>query len=147
MTPDDFMVLGPVLKHRLKESVGAAVHVLTASDLEGVAEQKQVTPAVHLLYWGYRPVEADFDGYITMEQTGLTVIAVRNLRDARGGEAARQDAGPIAASVMEGLHRWRPCAPGAKPLTLAAAPQAGYRAGFFYLPLAWTARLTIRGDC
>lgn len=143
MTPDNFLALEPLIIARLREVLPPHVYVLSAADLDAVAESTQPTPAVHLLYLGCRPAESR-DGFLTFEQTWLTVIVVRNLTDTTSGAAARQDAGPLAMQVVDALHRRK--FPPARPLLPVKAPNAGFSAGHFYLPLAWTASISFRSD-
>lgn len=117
--------------------------VLSAVDLAGVAEEQQFTPAVHVVYKGYRIAESRIDGKAArMVQTWLAVVATRNVRQARTGEAARSDAGVIARRVLAALMGHRP-AGAAGPLRLVDGPEAGFSAGYQYLPLAFTVELAL----
>lgn len=125
---DNLLQIEAELMARLKEQladVRPAVHVLTAADLAGVEEEKQLTPAVHLVYQRYRVVESRTDGRAArIAQTWMPVIAVRNTRTTRTGSAARNEAGALAALVTQALMGWQP--PSAvKPLQLIPAPAAG----------------------
>lgn len=119
------------------------VHVLSTADLAGVTEATQPTPAVHLVYQGYRVAESRSDGRgARLEQTWLAIVATRNVRDLRAGGAARVDGGLIAARVAGALMGFKPT-PASKPLRLVDAPNAGYSGGFAYMPLAFVAELVI----
>jgi hypothetical protein len=144
MTPDNFLFLEPLIKTALREALDPRVHVLSAAELEGVAEATQPTPAVHVLYRGYRVGESRMASHVNIEQTWLTVVACRQVRDVVGGADARALAGPLAAAVIDALHYTR--FPNAKPLRLAQAPAAGFSAGHFYLPIGWTAEINLRSD-
>lgn len=141
-----FLDLEHPLAARLRERLPAWVHVLTRADLAVVAEGSQPTPAVHVVYQGYRVLENRPDGRAArIQQTWLVVAAVRNVRDAASGEAARADAGDLAESAARALMGWKP--DGAhKPARLANAPASGYRAGFLYLPLAFDIETDLKGD-
>ncbi len=144
---DNFLQLEDELTQRLKDRLAVlrpAVHVLGAADLAGVTEEKQLTPAVHLVYDRYRPTESRPDGRaIRIEQTWMAVVAVRNARAVKTGDAARGLAGALAAQVLLALQGWQP--PSAtKPLQLAPAPKAGFSAGHQYLPLAFVAETVIK---
>lgn len=141
-----FLALESALIERLKARLPAGTHVLTGADLAGVAEGSQPTPAVHVIYQGYRVAEARPDGRAArIEQTWLAVVAVRNVRDARSGEAARNDASLLADGVIDALMGWQP--PGtSSPLKITQAPRAGYFAGHLYLPLAFTTENTVKGN-
>lgn len=133
---------------RLREKAPEAVKaVLSAADLAGVAESKQVTPALHVLFHGYRPtraVEGSRGAIQETEQTWVVVTAVRNLRTPKTGEHAREEAGPILSAVLAALQGWQP-SPKHTPLELAGGPRAGFTGGYGYFPLAFTTRVVTRG--
>jgi len=138
----NFLALESELIARLREQLAGhqpAVHVLSAADLDGVIEEKQLTPAVHLVYQGYRVAEGRSDGRAArIEQTWLAVVATRNTRALKTGDAARAQAGPLAQRVITALMGWQP-ASATKPLRLDSGPAAGFSAGHQYLPLAFVA--------
>lgn len=141
---DDFLGVGPLLVERLVADLPPEVRAATMHDLASVASGQQAVPAVFVAYDGYRVVDSSLEARLAIEQTWLTVVAVRNVRDALIGDNARSEAGAIAARVIESLHRAR--LPGIKPLRFASAPRPGFSAGYYYLPLAWTVPLTLRSD-
>lgn len=141
---DDFLGLGALLVDRLAADLPPQVRAATLHDLASVANGQQAVPAVFIAYDGYRVADASLDARIIVEQSWLTVVTVRNVRDASVGEHARSEAGAIAARVIETLHRAR--FPGVKPLRFASAPRPGFSAGYYYLPLAWTAPLILRSE-
>ena len=151
MTPSNFLAAEPLIIARLRAVLPAHVHVLAAADLADVSADMQPTPAVHVLYQGYSVADNRTPAFAAVDQQWLTVIVARNLRDITGGFDARQDAGPLAAQVMDALYRHRLKAAdgtyfGAAPLRLDSAPQAGFADGHFYLPLGWTAPITFGSD-
>lgn len=143
----NFLALEPELVARLREKLAMQVppvHVLTSAELTDVAEEKQLTPAVHVMYQGYRPLETRSDGSVCrVQQTWLAVVATRNTRNLASGGDARQEAGALAGLVSEALMGFVP-ASAAKPLMLAAAPSAEYSGGHQYLPLAFTTELVLK---
>lgn len=120
------------------------VRVLTANDLKDVDEANQPTPAVHVIYNGYRVSESRPDGLISrVSQNWMTVIAVKNLRDRKRGSAARTDAVALAEKIAGALMGEKlPAAAG--PLVLATAPAPGASDGFLYVPIAWTADVVLK---
>lgn len=143
---ENFLALEPVLVARLVEQLAdlvPKVHVLAAADLAGVTETTQLTPAVHVVYQGYRVVESKPDGRAArIEQTWLATVASRNMATLRTGSAARADAGLIAQRVCQALMAFKPPV-ASKPLRLTEGPGAGFNAGFQYLPLAFVAELVL----
>ena len=142
---NDFSALEDRIVELLKTAVAGmtpAVHVLTAAELEGVRENAQLTPALHVVSDGFRPVEGGHK-VARLAHTWYVVAAVRNAATQRSGAAARRQAGPLLARAMVALLSVQ--LPGtARPLELAPAPRGRYAAGFYYLPSAWTAETVFR---
>ncbi|MBH2010289.1 MAG: DUF1834 family protein [Xanthomonadaceae bacterium] len=147
MADDNFLAIEDELMARLTERLASqrpAVHVLSAADLDGVIEEKQLTPAVHVVYQGYSVAEAGSAGKVArIEQTWLVVVATRNTRSLKAGDAARAQSGELARLVMGSLMGWRP-ASASKPLRLVSGPSAGFSAGHHYLPLAFVAEIVAK---
>lgn len=147
MTPENLLFLGPAITERLRQMLPDTVRVTEAYDLARLADGVQVVPAVMVVYSRYRVTDAAVPAFASVEQTWLTVIAVRNAINHGIGNAARAEAGLIAIQVIDALQqtRFKP----ARGLKLADAPAAGSdSAGYFYLPLAWTAGITLaREQC
>lgn len=139
--------LEPVLLARLREYLSdlrPSVKVMTADDLEGVEESKQFTPAVHLIYQTYGVNESRPDGtQARITQPWLVVVATSRKKAIRAGDAAREDAGAIAMRVCAALMGFRPTG-SSKPMQLVSPPDAGYSAGFMYLPLAFEAEMILQ---
>ena len=137
------------IEERLVELLQAAVagmspkvHVLTAADLEGVTENAQLTPALHVISNGFVPVESAYR-IVRLRHTWYVVAAVRNVATQRSGAAARREAGPLLSRAIAALLSER--LPGTdKPIELAAAPRGAGRGGFYYLPSAWTVETIFR---
>ena len=144
----EFLAAEPLLTARLIERLAdldPVPAVLSAADLAGVAEEQQVTPAVHLVYGGHRIAQDTAQGLVVeLEQTWHTVVAVRNVRTTRSGQAARADAGVIMDTVFGAFSGWKPGA-GMRALRPTNPPRAGYSKGFIYYPLSWMLRLQMRG--
>ena len=147
---DSLTALEPELVAALREGLADVVprvHVLVASDLADVLEEKQLTPAVHVLYQGFAlggAAQTRSDGTAAkVVQTWLVVVATRHVRDVRGATDGRQAAGELAARVA-GLLMGHRCPSAAGPLLLTNAPSAGFSGGFQYLPLAFTADVVLK---
>ena len=137
---NNFLALEPHLVERVKAAVAGmtpAVHVLTSADLADVKEQAQLTPAVHVIYAGYRVTEAAGIKWRLVHKW-LAVSAVRNVANTKSGEAARRDAGLLATKVAMALAG--ASIPGAtRALEMVTPPPARYASGFQYLPSAFEA--------
>ena len=137
---NDFLAAEPHIVARLKAALAGlkpAVHVLTVSELSAIKEDLQPVPAVHVVWNGFRVLEARGDGaQARLDHTWLIVSTVKNVRTLKSGEAARSEAGELVAIAGAALMGFRP--PNvAGPMRLAPAPGAGHNAGFVYLPLAF----------
>ena len=134
---------------RLKEALSGLrpqVHVLTAADLAQVREDAQPTPAVHVVWSGFRPLESREDGAAArLDHTWLIVSAVKNVRTVKTGQDARSQAGDLMARAGEALMGYRP--PNTSgPMRLAPAPTAGFSGGFMYLPLAFLVETVFQNE-
>ncbi len=143
-TPVDFMALEQLIVARLRDALPAHVHVLAAADLADLTVGTQPTPAVHVLYRTYRPTKDGPAMWEEFDQYWLTVVTVRNASTLNTAEAVRADAGPLMGAVIAAMGAWVPDLPGCKSLQLAAAPNAGFHAGFGYFPIGWRVGMKLR---
>ncbi|MBX9836203.1 MAG: hypothetical protein K2X65_08515 [Burkholderiaceae bacterium] len=142
---NNWLALEPRLVQLVQQAVQGikpAVHVLTSADLAEVKEGAQKTPAVHLIYGGYR-VTDDLGTAWSLAHTWYAVVVVRNVATQRSGQAARQSAGPLVAAVVGALVGAK-VAGATRPLTLLSPPPASYRAGHQYIPSAFEAETIFR---
>lgn len=142
---NNWLALEPHLEQLLKSAVAGAspaVHVLTAADLGDVKESAQKSPAVHLIYGGYRIAE-DVGTAWRLVHKWFAVVVVRSAATQRTGKAARQAAGPMVAQVVGALIGANP--PGAtRPVTLVSPPAASYSGGYQYIPSAFEVETIFR---
>lgn len=143
----DFWALEAELLERLRATLGVSqpgLHLLSAADLAGVTEERQLSPAVHVIYQGYQVAELNQRrNAARVQQTWLAVIATRNVRALKSGAESGGRAGLLAGQVLQALMGWQP--PSAtKPLALGAAPGARFAAGHHYLPLAFSTELMVK---
>lgn len=132
-TARHFLDLEPLLIARLQEQLPDGVEVQPEADVAAGGKSGGTKPRVQVIYDGY---QAGTGPMIEISQRWLTVIVVRNVAQVSSGQAARKQAGPLASTVIEALHRWRP--PGYTLMTLTSSPYApGYEGGRIHLPLAW----------
>lgn len=133
----DFMAIEPRLVDLVKQAVAGmspAVHVLTAADLSSVQEAKQHTPAVHIIYGGYR-IAQDIGLAWRLVHTWYAVTVVKSAAQVRSGAAGRQNAGQLAATVALAL-AGAAVDGAAEILTLISPPAPSYSAPYTYLPTA-----------
>lgn len=143
---DNLLAVEEAIEARLRAGLDARIHLLTAPDLAGVAEERQIVPAVHLLYGGMQPVTSQARALTgQFEQRWWTVVAVRNVSDPKRGKGARSEAGPILADVVRLLAGWRPDED-EELLRPIAPPGPAYHNGYAYFPLAWAWRHYLYGD-
>ena len=128
------MDLEPLLIERLAERLPEEVEVQAEADVESGQKSSGHKSRVQVIYDGY--AAGSQPALIDIRQRWLTVIVVRNVKQVSTGQAARNEAGPLATQVIRALHRWRP--PGYMPLLLVTSPWApAYDGGRIHLPLAW----------
>ena len=139
-----FFDLEPLIVARLQETLGAAApHVLAAEDLQGVVEQQQFTPAVHVLYRSYSVEQAQKDAAV-IRQSWWLVAAARNVRNVQSGEGARKAVSPLVDGIFAAMTGWsppvcngawfRPEQPGLDSLITG---------GFVYVPTLWSVRWVV----
>lgn len=142
---NNFALLELGLVELLKQAVAGmtpAVQILTSAELADVKERSQHTPAVHLIYGGYRVVEKSGLNW-KLAHTWHAVTAVRNVAGIKSGQAARQEAGPLVARVMAAL-AGASLKGAVLPLDLVTPLAARYSGGFQYIPSAVVATTVFR---
>lgn len=142
---NDFMAVEPHLVELVRQAVqgmSPAVHVLTSAEIADVTESRQRTPAIHVIYGGYRIAEDQRIAW-RLEHTWYVVAAVSTAATVRSGQAARQDAGKLAARVV-GILAGASVEGASQPLTLISPPPARYSAGHQYLPSAFLVETIFR---
>ncbi len=140
---ENHLAMEALLIERLKTEVPDFLAVLGMADLASMQEAGQPAPAAHVIYQGDSIPGGDSragnGAAQVVAQTWLVVVAVRNVRDTKGGAAAREDAGPLISKTLAALSGW--AAPGFRPLRRVNAPRPGFNAGYGYFPLAFEAKL------
>ena len=142
---NNWLALEPHLLALIAQAVqgmSPAVHVLTSADLADVKESAQRTPAVHLIYGGYQVAEAAGTQW-RLQHKWFAVAAVRNVAAVRSGQAARRDAGQLAA-IVAGCLAGAQVAGATRALELLTPPPAHYADGFQYIPVAVQAETIFR---
>lgn len=131
---------------RLKERVldaGLVRFVYDTREYGAVEEESQLVPALAVIYNGYRPAEVVGHGAVQAVEIEYLVVAIaRSSSQALRASGAKDAASEIFDATVKALIGWKPLA-GAHRLMLAGAPGAGYTdAGYTYLPIGFTTRIT-----
>lgn len=135
---DNYLSAESLIIERLRTQVTGVRAVLSAADLAGVEEAKQVTPALHVLYDGDDLGDRAADGADgIVRQRWLVIVAVRNARGQASGAGAREVAGPIILQVLAALGGWQPDEEHGELVRIAAPRPAFSPGGFAYFPLAF----------
>ena len=95
--PSDWMALEDALLTVLQSAVAGtspAVKVLGAAELAKVNEASAPSPALHLIYAGYTPVE-DAGSALMLEHRWIVAVAVKNAATLATGAAQRADVGRL----------------------------------------------------
>ncbi len=118
-------------------------HVYDTSSYGAVEEESQLVPSVAVIYNGYAPGDEAGQGAAqAVELEYLVVICTRSSNQTLRASGAKAAASVVFDAVLPLLLGWKP-GQGASRLRLAPAPGAGYSdAGFTYLPIAFTCRIT-----
>lgn len=146
MLTDYFAAEQPIID-RLKAEVATLRQVRGMADTNDLNEKSLQTPEAFVLYSGDQVRGESEDGLDQVVlQRWTVVLAVRNVRDVKSGDALRDTAGPLLVTVNQALIGWRP-APGLGALRKASAAAAPvYRVGFAYFPQTFTAPVMLIGQ-
>lgn len=143
---EDYLAAEQALIERLKAEV-PGVTIQSAPDLAGITEDRQITPAVIVLYAGDQVPGGDAvdqGDYHRIKQRWMTVVAVRSAKGQRSGEGVRDAAGPLLSKVIQALGGWRP-EKGFGRMVRESAPRPAFtRGGYGYFPLQWGIDLLTR---
>lgn len=140
-----FFAVRAALVDTLRAALPAHVRVLTADDLDGVDEAKQPTPAVHVIYSGFRVVETARLGRTALiEQDWLVVAVVKHAGDrAKATAESGERVEPLIQTILDTLMGWRHDSTRMQPLTLATPPAPVARYPFYYFPIAFSATVAL----
>jgi len=98
---------GELILERLRQkcpSVGD--NVFSADDLASVKENSQVTPALHVVPWGYTPSD-HAGGDVLWSEVWLVVAVVKNVARKDRAMARQSAAVPILSEALAALSGWR----------------------------------------
>jgi hypothetical protein len=148
---DNYLSAEALIKQRLVDKVPAILphHVLSATDLDGVKESGQPTPALHVIYFDDE-VPTGEGGHAgtgrsqLVNQLWLVTLVVRNVKD-KAGAGSRNDAGLLIGSVLSALQGWKPSSEHG-PLYRRKSPyRTTYRNGFGYFTFLFSTKISVMG--
>jgi hypothetical protein len=133
------LATGALIVERLKTSCPAARgNVFSARDLADIDESKQITPALHVMLYDYRPV-ATRAGSAKWEETWIVVAVVKHAARTDRPLALIDEGAALVDQVVAALSGWHPGRSVAVPITLSEGPRPGFSETHAYFPLAFTA--------
>ncbi|CAN5754252.1 hypothetical protein BH11PSE12_BH11PSE12_08320 [soil metagenome] len=147
----DYLVLEDLLVTRIKESIPELKAVLTAMDLSTVQEQRQLEPAVHVMYAGDEVgsgsgMQGSTGGAQVAAQIWMVVLVVKfaGADSVRTGKGQRQKAGRLIARLLQCLCGWQPAVP-MTALRRTNSPKVAYQNGFAYFPFNFKTQHVLLG--
>lgn len=142
---DDYLALEPLLKARIQAVVPQGTRVVSIAELGDWKSRAQLAPAVFV---GYARDRLDSEAGGSNQawlQEWWTVVGVRNARNMPGGDALRQQAGPLLATLMQALGGWSEDTTVYRKLRRQNPPQVQYYPGYAEFPQVWQTRVMVRG--
>lgn len=142
----DYFEAETAIVARLKEQVTDVPdnHVFTPFGLDGMMENTQPSPALHVIYAG-DVVSNDSAGQrsrLMIGQRWLVVLAVRNPKaQLKDTTEIRTAAGLIVPKLLNALQGWAPVE-WMRPLGRVGGPAAGYSSAFAYFPFMFEGRIS-----
>lgn len=131
--------------YALPELIGAylgskslGVPILYAADLDGVTENSQVAPALHVLPYQLTVADAGDPSAIALKEVILVSVVVR-FANQRSGQGVRQLASPLLARVALALTGWSPTTDYEK-LQIETPPSPRLKNGHGSYPLQFSTR-------
>ncbi|MEO5332857.1 MAG: hypothetical protein H7839_12610 [Magnetococcus sp. YQC-5] len=141
---NDYFEAEELILERLGTEIPTLRLVQGARDISGVQSQTGTTPALHVIYDG-QETRMGAGNLSAVDQLWMTVIAVRNRRDASNGRGERQEAGPLLLQTCQALLGWCPGTSfGAMKMATAPAPVFTHDLALF--PLRFATRLILKGE-
>ena len=123
--------LRPLIEQRIKDEVTAFSEVAGAANLENIMTGRISSPGCYIFKERSQPQGGDLIG-ATMQRVILRyaiVIIVKNVRDARGSDAA-DESDLLQEAIRTALLGWQPC-PEADPMEYADGALVSFDNGFF----------------
>lgn len=142
----DYLMAEQAIIERLQAQLTELRAVYAVADTATLTEAQQQTPNAQVFY--HRDVVDSTPGgqrgqgrAQLVHQIFCVVLAVRNVRDVRGGTGARNEAGPILTRIIQALAGWKPSEHHDALRRVTPPIAVAYETGFRYYPLAFDATL------
>jgi len=127
-----------LIVQRLKDECPAAKqNVFDTTDLAGVKDKDQLTPALHVVLYDYDPTDV-VDGEGLWDEIYLVIAVVKNVGRDRVA-AQRAEAKNLLLETLIALCGWKPST-SAFPLKLIKGPRPYFSLTHAYFPLAFIGR-------
>lgn len=120
------------------EAKNLGVPILYAADLDGVSENSQVAPAIHVLPYQLTVVDASDSSAIALKEVVIVAVVVR-FANQRSGQGVRQLASPLLARSALTLAGWSPTT-GYEKLQIETPPLPRLKNGHGSYPLQFSTR-------
>jgi hypothetical protein len=131
------LAAGTRIAERLKARCPTARgKVFSARDLADVEESRQITPALHVVLYSYRPLETRA-GSARWEQVWLVVAVVKHAARTERALALIDEGAALVDEALAALSGWHPGPPAILPLTVIDGPRPGFSETHAYFPLAF----------
>lgn len=147
----DYLMLEDLLVARIRSAMPELKAVLTAMDLATVQEQRQLEPAVHVVYAGDEVgsgagMQGGSGAAQIAAQVWMVVLVVKfaGAASVKSGKGNRQQAGPLIAKLLQCLCGWQPPAP-MSSLKRSNGPKVAYQNGFAYFPFNFKTQHVLLG--
>lgn len=135
---------GSLIVSRLKAACALSPdNVFSTSDLAGVKESSQVTPARHVVLHSYAPTES-VGSDRTWSEIWLVVHVVKNVRQGAGAQVVSDSAAAMLAETLAVLDGWLP-AGAVRPLRSIEPPRPLISSGYGYFALAFAVEVGSEG--
>lgn len=107
-------------------------------ELSELAETSQVSPCLHVIYYGDQlPETANAGALMQIKQTWLVVLACRVGRKEQAGELMIDVIKSLAGKAINGMGPW---------LRVNSPVKPKFTKGYAYYPLAFTCQMRLRGN-
>lgn len=140
MADDNYLFLEEPLINRIESEVKGLTYVGGRSSIDQIAAERQVVPAVYIIYLGDNTSQGDkhqggFKKTQVVTQYWAAVLTTYPADGNKDGTAARKEAGVLMGQIIKAITGWQPVAAVTPFSRTAGRTEAIYIDGFLYCPL------------